>query len=171
MVRIFTIQCISALEHVTVGRAHSCLSSCCWEQVGSIYTSTYTRPHVSAGMIKGVETQVFLSEKSQRTDTVEREKKIVTCSIMQAAHLNWSLPGTYTLRARIQPTCEWAPCHLSRWARKSAASRPCMCISGGWWGHDSQRRRPNSCLAWANILTTKEKCHPSILLSWINLQN
>lgn len=70
----------------------------------------------------------------------EGKKKPVTWSIMQAAHLNPSLPGTSTLRARIQPTCEWAPGHLSRWAWKSAASRPCMCINGGCWGHDSQRR-------------------------------
>lgn len=81
----------------------------------------------------------FMEGTEERYCT-EKKKKKVTWSIMQAAHLNPSLPGTYTLRARIQPTCEWAPGHLSRWAWKSAASRPCMCINGGCWGHDSQRR-------------------------------
>lgn len=91
----------------------------------------------------GVERQKFLFHGRHRGQIQHREKekkKPVTWSIMQAAHLNPSLPGTSTLRARIQPTCEWAPGHLSRWAWKSAASRPCMCINGGCWGHDSQRR-------------------------------
>lgn len=80
------------------------------------------------------------TEDRYRTERKKEKKKPVTWSIMQAAHLNPSLPGTSTLRARIQPTCEWAPGHVSRWAWKSAASRPCMCINGGCWGHESQRR-------------------------------
>lgn len=142
VVRIFTIQPVSVLELVIWSSVNCSLSSSCWWQVEYTRTSTCTRPHMSMGIIKGGETQVSLSGKAQRTDIAQRqkEKKIVTCSIMQAAHLNPSLPGTYTLRARIQPTCEWAPCHWSRWAWKSAASRPCMCINGGCWGHDSQGR-------------------------------
>lgn len=104
---------------------------CGW-QIEYTCSSTCTRQHVSVSVIRGGETQVSLSWKAQRIDIAQREReKNVTWSIMQAAHLNPSLPGTYTLRARIQPTCEWAPGHLSRWAWKSAASRPCMCINGG----------------------------------------
>lgn len=74
--------------------------------------------YMSTGVIKcrvacGVHASVLL----QRKDFLQ-EKKMITFSILQAAHLSPSLPGIYTLRARIQRTCEWAPCHLNRWAWK-----------------------------------------------------
>lgn len=129
VVEILTIQPISALEFVMWGAVNSCLSSYCWWQVAYICTSASESPFFHKYYLRWKNTS--LSFRIGLEIQGKNEKKIVTCNIMQAAHLNPSLPGTYTLRARIQPTCEWAPCHLSRWAWKSAASRPCMCINGG----------------------------------------